>query len=148
MKVVIALGSNLGDKAANLKGAISELEKIVQVEKVSSFYSTEPVGGPVQDDFLNAVLISKTNLDPHELLIKCLEIENKFGRKREIKWGPRTLDIDLIAIDNLEINSETLRIPHPLAHLRKFVLQPWHEIDPEAEIVGQGKISDLLARCI
>lgn len=148
MKVVIALGSNLGDKAANLKGAISELEKIVQVEKVSSFYSTEPVGGPVQDDFLNAVLISKTNLDPHELLIKCLEIENKFGRKREIKWGPRTLDIDLIAIDNLEINSETLRIPHPLAHLRKFVLQPWHEIDPEAEIVGQGKISELLARCI
>ena len=148
MKVVIALGSNLGDKAANLKGAISDLEKIVQVEKVSSFYSTEPVGGPVQDDFLNAVLISKTNLDPHELLIKCLEIENKFGRKREIKWGPRTLDIDLIAIDNLEINSETLRIPHPLAHLRKFVLQPWHEIDPEAEIVGQGKISELLARCI
>ena len=148
MKVVIALGSNLGDKAANLKGAISELEKIVQVEKVSSFYSTEPVGGPVQDDFLNAVLISKTNLDPHELLIKCLEIENKFGRKREIKWGPRTLDIDLIAIDNLEINSETLRIPHPLAHRRKFVLQPWHEIDPEAEIVGQGKISELLARCI
>ena len=148
MKVVIALGSNLGDKAANLKGAISELEKIVQVEKVSNFYSTEPVGGPVQDDFLNAVLISKTNLDPHELLIKCLEIENKFGRKREIKWGPRTLDIDLIAIDNLEINSETLRIPHPLAHLRKFVLQPWHEIDPEAEIVGQGKISELLARCI
>jgi len=148
VKVVIALGSNLGDKAANLKGAISELEKIVQVEKVSNFYSTEPVGGPVQDDFLNAVLISKTNLDPHELLIKCLEIENKFGRKREIKWGPRTLDIDLIAIDNLEINSETLRIPHPLAHLRKFVLQPWHEIDPEAEIVGQGKISELLARCI
>ena len=148
MKVVIALGSNLGDKAANLKGAIGEIEKIVQVEKVSSFYSTEPVGGPVQDDFLNAVLISKTNLDPHELLIKCLEIENKFGRKREIKWGPRTLDIDLIAIDNLEINSETLRIPHPLAHRRKFVLQPWHEIDPEAEIVGQGKISELLARCI
>jgi len=146
VKAVIALGSNLGDLADQLNQAVLELRKIGTVEKISSFYQTKPVGGPVQADFLNAVLILDTHLEPDDLLSKCQAIENYFGRVREVKWGPRTLDIDLIAIDDLVINTESLKIPHPLAHERKFVLEPWVEIDPDGAIVGKGKISQLLAR--
>ena len=145
MKAVIALGSNLGDLTDQLSQAVEELRKIGTVEKVSSFYQTKPVGGPFQADFLNAVLILDTQLEPDELLSKCQAIEKQFGRVRDIKWGPRTLDIDLITIDDLIINTDSLKIPHPLAHERKFVLEPWAEIDPEGEIVGKGKISQLLA---
>lgn len=145
MKVVLALGSNVGNREAILIGSIEEIKKFCTIEKISKFYETEPVGGPAQDNFLNAVLIGESNLDPHELLICCLEIENKFGRKREIHWGPRTLDIDLISVGDLQLNSPNLTLPHPLAHQRAFVLEPWFEIDPAANLVGRGQISELLA---
>jgi 2-amino-4-hydroxy-6-hydroxymethyldihydropteridine diphosphokinase len=144
MKAVISLGSNLGDRVANLTGAIEKIKKFITVDKVSTFHDTDPVGGPEQPNFLNAVLIGDTNLDPHELLIRCLEVENEFGRTREVHWGPRTLDIDLITVGESVINSKTLTLPHPLAHERKFVLEPWLEVDPSGELVGKGRVSDLL----
>jgi 2-amino-4-hydroxy-6-hydroxymethyldihydropteridine diphosphokinase len=145
MKVVIALGSNIGDSEAILNGALKELSEFCKIDKVSKFYETEPVGGPEQSNFLNAVLVGDSNLDPHELLIRCLEIENKFGRSREVRWGPRTLDIDLISVGTLQIKSDNLTLPHPLAHERAFVLEPWYEIDPAGELIGKGPISEFLA---
>lgn len=144
MKTVISLGSNLGDRAENLKGAISKLKEFISDVKVSNFYETVPVGGPEQPQYLNAVLVGDTQLDPHELLKKCNEIEKIFGRTREIYWGPRTLDLDLISFGDFVINSETLILPHPLAHQRRFVLEPWFEIDPNGELVGRGRVVDLL----
>lgn len=144
MKAVISLGSNIGDRVANLNGAIDKIKKFIKVDKVSTFHDTDPVGGPEQQNFLNAVLIGDTNLDPHELLIRCLEVENEFGRTREIHWGPRTLDIDLISVGETVIKSETLTLPHPLAHERKFVLEPWLEVDPAGELIGKGRVADLL----
>ncbi|MEN9736383.1 MAG: 2-amino-4-hydroxy-6-hydroxymethyldihydropteridine diphosphokinase [Actinomycetota bacterium] len=145
MKVVIALGSNLGDRAANIEGAISKISNFCKVNEVSKLFETAPVGGPEQPDYLNVVLVGDCELDPHELLIKCLEIENQFGRTREVRWGARILDIDLILVGETEVNSENLILPHPLAHTRKFVLEPWYSIDPTAVIPGRGPISQLLA---
>ena len=102
------------------------------------------MGGPEQDDFLNAVIILETELSAQELLHKCQEIENKYGRTREFKWGPRTLDIDIITYGDHLISTAELTIPHPLAHLRSFVLAPWLEIDSGAFIPGKGKVSELL----
>ena len=144
MKTVISLGSNLGDRAENLNGAISKLKEFIGNAKVSKFYETDPIGGPEQSKYLNAVLVGETHLEPHEILQKCLEIEKIFGRTREIHWGPRTLDLDLISVDDLVINSETLLLPHPLAHQRRFVLEPWYEVDPDGELVGKGRVIDLL----
>ena len=144
MKTVISLGSNLGDRAENLTGAITELKEFINNAKVSNFYETDPVGGPEQPNYLNAVLVGDSQLDPHEILKKCLEIEKIFGRIREIHWGPRTLDLDLIAVGDFVINSETLLLPHPLAHQRRFVLEPWFEVDPDGELVGRGRVVDLL----
>jgi 2-amino-4-hydroxy-6-hydroxymethyldihydropteridine diphosphokinase len=145
MKVVIALGSNIGDTNSHLHHAIDELSKHIDVLKVSSFYKTAPVGGPEQDDFLNAVLIGESELDPLDLLVAMQEIETLAGRTREIHWGPRTLDLDLISCGDHEIKEPHLEIPHPRAHERAFVLEPWLEIDPDAVLIGYGAIKDLLA---
>ena len=146
MKVVIALGSNLGERESNLNGAIEELKKIIKVEKISKFMETDPVGGPEQPQFLNAVLVGVSELDAHELLKKTQEIEKLFGRERIIHWGPRTLDIDLISCGDIQIKSEELTLPHPLADKRKFVLEPWLEIDSTAYLVGKGSVSEILSQ--
>ena len=146
MKVVIALGSNLGERESNLNGAIEELKKIIKVEKISKFIETDPVGGPEQPQFLNAVLVGESDLDAHELLKKTQEIEKLFGRERIIHWGPRTLDIDLISYGDLQIKSEELTLPHPLADKRKFVLEPWLQIDPTAYLVGKGSVTEILSQ--
>jgi 2-amino-4-hydroxy-6-hydroxymethyldihydropteridine diphosphokinase len=91
-------------------------------------------------------LIAETQLDPHELLISMLEIENKLGRKREIHWGPRTIDLDLIVVGDEVVVSDVLVLPHPRAHERKFVLEPWLEIDPTAQIPGLGLVESILQR--
>ena len=144
MKIVISLGSNLGDRAENLNGAISKLKEFISNAKISNFYETDPVGGPEQPNYLNAVIVGNTQLDPHEILKKCLEIEKIYGRTREIHWGPRTLDLDLISVGDFVIKSESLVLPHPLAHQRRFVLEPWFEVDPDGELVGRGRVIDLL----
>ena len=140
MKVVIALGSNLGDREATLIDAINQLAAIITVVKVSTFHETAPVGGPEQPDYLNAVLIGESELEPTELLRKMQEIELAAGRQRIERWGARTLDLDLIAADDLVIESDFLTLPHPRAHERRFVLDPWLEIDSEAYLPGFGEV--------
>jgi 2-amino-4-hydroxy-6-hydroxymethyldihydropteridine diphosphokinase len=144
MKVVIALGSNIGDTNSHLHHAISELGRVIEIKKVSSFYKTAPIGGPVQDDYLNAVLLGESDLDPLDLLVIMQEIETMAGRTREVQWGPRTLDLDLIACGDHQIQEPHLELPHPRAHERAFVLEPWLEIDPEGLLTGYGPIADLL----
>jgi 2-amino-4-hydroxy-6-hydroxymethyldihydropteridine diphosphokinase len=146
MKAVIALGSNIGNRELNIDSAVAELAKILEITHLSTNHETDPVGGPEQPKFLNAVLIAETELDPRELLIAMLEIENKLGRKREVHWGPRTIDLDLIILGDEVIDSEVLVLPHPRAHERRFVLEPWLEIDPAAQIPGIGQVESILQR--
>ena len=147
MRAVLSLGSNLGDSAEILSSAAEALNKVSEVIALSSFYQTRPVGGPPQPDFINAVIIIETNLEPEELLLVAQAIEGAHGRERNentVKWGPRFLDIDLIKCDEMLINTPDLTIPHPRAHEREFVLRPWNEIDPAATLPGLGAISRLL----
>ena len=149
-KVVYSIGSNLGDRLANLQGAVdalSDTPDIILVD-VSSVYETEPVGGPENSPkFLNMVVVAETTLAPRTLLERALAIEDAFGRERDevVKWGPRTLDVDLITVGDAEVERPDLKLPHPLAHERAFVLVPWYEIDPTGEIQGKGAIGDFLA---
>ncbi len=145
MKYVIALGSNLGDRQSILTHAIDSIKLIAEVIAVSSLYDTNPVGGPDQPNYLNGVVIVNSEKLPEELLKLLQEIENSAGRTREIKWGARTLDLDLISAGEIHIDTEFLTLPHPRAHERAFVLQPWIEIEPGGAIVGRGQITDLLA---
>ena len=147
MRAVLSLGSNLGNSAEILSSAAEALNEVSEVIALSSFYQTRPVGGPPQPDFINAVVIIETNLEPEELLLVAQAIEGAHGRERNensVKWGPRFLDIDLIKCDEMLINSPDLTIPHPRAHEREFVLRPWNEIDPAATLPGFGAISQLL----
>ena len=128
----IGLGSNMGDKKGYLDQAVRSLNETdgCRVEKVSSYLITEPYGGIEQDDFLNACLILKTWLSPHELLNKLHEFEQDAHRERVIRWGPRTLDLDILMYDDLIIETENLIIPHVEMHMREFVLKPLAEIAP------------------
>lgn len=128
----IGLGSNIGNREMMLASSIEKLGNscMVKVTKRSKFYETKPVGGPPQSDFLNAALEIDTLLQPEELLGRLQEIENDLGRKREIKWGPRTIDMDILLYEDYIINSANLKIPHPLMHIRRFVLDPLSEIAP------------------
>ena len=131
-RAFIALGSNMGDKNKYLNDAVSALDKAdgCEVKKVSSFIVTKPYGNVEQDDFLNGVLELKTYLRPYELLDLLHEIENAAGRKRVRRWGPRTLDLDILLYDDIRMNEENLTIPHADMKNRDFVLTPLKEIAP------------------
>ena len=148
MKAVIALGSNIGNPKENLDLALALLKEATDVKKVSSYYITKPVGYEEQPDFVNAVCIIETELPAMELLNMLHGIEKAMGRERTIKWGPRTLDLDIIQYGSLLSKSEELTLPHPRAHERKFVLEPWHEIEPDAILLSHGKIEELLSKFI
>lgn len=145
MKAVISLGSNLENRKLNLDIAITQLESILDQLVVSPYIETKPVGGPAQDDFINAVVIGNCEITAEELLTKLLAIEDQMGRVRDIKWGPRIIDLDLIVYGDQVIDSVFLKLPHPLAQSRDFVLRPWLAIDPEGLIPGVGPIKTLLA---
>lgn len=147
MKATVGLGSNLGDRLANLQFAIDSLNAIVgtQVHSISPVYETDPVGGPAQDDYLNAVAVLKTILSPEQLLDATQQIELAAQRERKEHWGPRTLDLDLLAMDDLTLNSQNLVLPHPRAHERGFVLLPWSTLDPDYLIPGHRSVAELLA---
>lgn len=145
MKVVLALGSNLGDRESHIDRAIEELNKVVEVTHLSSLLETDPVGGPAQPNYLNAVAICESEITPLELLHHALRIETELGRTRAEKWGARIIDIDLIAAGDLVIKTAELALPHPLAYQRRFVLEPWSEIEPDAVLPGHGSISSLLS---
>ena len=144
MKAVISLGANIGDASANLDLAIGLLREATEVLAVSSYLQTKPVGGPEQPDYLNAVAIVESELPAKDLLALLNGIETAMGRTREIHWGPRVIDLDLIQYGGLLVNDEKLTLPHPRAHERRFVLAPWFEIEPEAVLLTHGRISDLL----
>lgn len=141
----LSLGSNLGDRLDHLSKAITALanQPKIKVLKVSSVYQTKPVGGPEQEDYLNAVVKIQTELSALELLDVTQSIENNEGRIREVRWGPRTLDVDVLTYDDLNSADEKLTLPHPRISERAFVLVPFFEIDPQATISGLGKIADL-----
>ena len=141
-RAVLAVGSNLGDRKAHLQGAIDALGDVVDVIAVSGVYETAPVGGPDQDDFLNAVVIVETSLAPHGLLALCQRVEADHDRVREVRWGPRTLDVDVIAIEGEVLDDPALTLPHPRAHERAFVCVPWLDADPGA-VLPQGPIASL-----
>ena len=144
MRAVIALGSNLGDRESYIQSALKEMATFLTIERVSTLIETEPVGGPSQGDYLNAVVLGDCELEAEELLKKLMEIEKNLGRVREEINGPRTIDLDIISMGDLVIQSENLSLPHPRAHLRRFVLEPWLEVDPEAQLVGRGSVKELL----
>lgn len=143
MKAVIALGSNLENRKLNLDIAVTKLEEVLRNLIVSKYIETKAVGGPVQPDFLNSVAIGESDLEPEDLLNRLLAIEDEMGRVREVKWGPRIIDLDLIVFGDHVINTQNLKLPHPLASSRDFVLTPWLSIDPDGVIPGLGKIKFL-----
>ena len=145
MKVVIALGSNLGDRSSYIDQAVAQLSQAITVLKVSSKIETEPVSEIAQPNYLNAVLIGDTQLDAENLLKKMQEIETNLGRVRNgTKWAARTIDLDLIIFGDNQIDTKQLKVPHPLAFQRDFVLKPWLEIEPDGEIPGKGAIKLLI----
>lgn len=140
VEVVIALGSNLGSAQDTLRAAVADLADTPGMElvDVSALARTAPVGGPEQPDFLNAVVIARTTLPPRDLLRATAAIEDAHGRRRDVHWGPRTLDIDIIAYGDVSAVTDDLELPHPRAHERAFVLQPWSQVRPDAELHGLG----------
>ena len=135
-RYAIGLGSNLGERLVHLRRGVEALGEVGRITAISGLYETEPVGGPDQDPFLNAVVVLETDLGPHELLERLWEIERAQGRERTTRWGPRTLDLDIIASDGAPVTEESLVVPHPRAHQREFVLRPLVDVWPEAPLTG------------
>ncbi len=131
----IAIGSNVGERRTFCRSAVALLDETdgVSVSATSSLYETEPVGGPPQRSFVNAVTRIETSLEPRSILERCKEIERKLGREEhEVRWGPRVADLDVLLYDDLKIVEADLEIPHPRMTIRAFVLIPLLEIDPDA----------------
>ncbi len=146
MKAVIALGANIGDPEEQMDVAVALLRESLDVIAISQYLKTAPVGGPEQPDYLNAICIAESELPATELLALLHGIEKTLGRERLVHWGPRTIDLDLIQYGAILSYADELHIPHPRAHERRFVLEPWYEIEPDAVLITHGKISDLLAQ--
>jgi 2-amino-4-hydroxy-6-hydroxymethyldihydropteridine diphosphokinase len=146
-RAVLAVGSNLGDRLGTLQECVAAIGRLpdTDVLAISPVYETDPVGGPAQPDYLNAVLIVQTGLRPRDLLEAAHRIEADLGRVREERFGPRTLDIDIITYAGEVSDDPVLTLPHPRAHERAFVLAPWHDVDTHAELPGRGPVTALLA---
>ena len=150
--VVVAMGANLGDAGSTLAAAVAALARVdgVRVDRVSPLFETDPVGGPDQPVYLNAVLLAHTRLAPHRLLAALHRVEANHGRVRDIRWGARTLDLDLVQYGDPTTGGDVvsgdpdLTLPHPRAHERAFVLAPWAGVDPEARLRVQGPDGDVV----
>ena len=152
--VVIAIGSNMGEPLETVQNAVSALWIALDLKAASRVYETAPVGGPAQSAYLNAVVIGTTQMSPQRLLRTMQDIELEHGRVRKERWGPRTLDLDLIQYGDpvfdtdVRLSTEALTLPHPRAHERAFVLVPWADADAEATLRVDGqvrRVSELLA---
>ena len=144
--VVLSLGSNIGDRLANLQLGVDILVAGGLVRPmISSVYETVPVGGPAQDDYLNAVLMADTALRARDVLSLAVSAETAAGRVRTVRFGPRTLDVDIISYGDETSPDAELTLPHPRAHERAFVLAPWQELDTAAVLPGCGSVAELLA---
>jgi 2-amino-4-hydroxy-6-hydroxymethyldihydropteridine diphosphokinase len=148
-RAVISLGSNLGNRLETLQGAVDALEDTpgVRVKAVSPVYETEPWGvePDSQPSYFNAVVVVKTTLPPSSLLERAHAVEEAFHRVRDERWGARTLDVDIVAYADVVSDDPTLTLPHPRAHERAFVLAPWHDVEPQAQLPGRGPVAGLLA---
>ncbi|MEU3793801.1 2-amino-4-hydroxy-6-hydroxymethyldihydropteridine diphosphokinase [Streptomyces fructofermentans] len=148
-RAVLSLGSNLGNRLETLQGAIDALEDTpgVRVKAVSPVYETEPWGVEPgsQPTYFNAVIVLKTTLPPSSLLERAHAVEEAFHRVRDERWGPRTIDVDIVAYADVVSDDPVLTLPHPRAHERAFVLAPWHDVEPEAQLPGHGSVAQLLA---
>lgn len=142
---MIALGANLGDPRSAVLGAIDALAAAddVTIVAASGLYETDPVGGPEQPVFVNAVVVVESSRTPMQLLDLAQTIEQQWQRVRDVRWGPRTLDVDIIDVDGVVSDDPVLTLPHPRAFERAFVLVPWREIQPDAVLTGHGAIADL-----
>ncbi|MEV5340235.1 2-amino-4-hydroxy-6-hydroxymethyldihydropteridine diphosphokinase [Streptomyces sp. NPDC052676] len=147
-RAVLSLGSNLGNRLETLQGAIDALEDTpgVRIKAVSPVYETEPWGVEPgsQPSYFNAVVVLKTTLPPSSLLERAHAVEEAFHRVRDERWGARTLDVDIVSYDGVVSDDPRLTLPHPRAHERAFVLAPWHDVDPDAQLPGRGSVADLL----
>ncbi|AJZ86228.1 MULTISPECIES: 2-amino-4-hydroxy-6-hydroxymethyldihydropteridine diphosphokinase [Streptomyces] len=148
-RAVISLGSNLGNRLEILQGAIDALGDTpgLRVKAVSPVYETDPWGVEpgTQATYFNAVVLIKTTLPPSSLLERGHAIEEAFERVRDERWGPRTIDVDIVAYQDVVSDDPQLTLPHPRAHERAFVLVPWNDVDPQAEVPGRGAVAGLLA---
>jgi 2-amino-4-hydroxy-6-hydroxymethyldihydropteridine diphosphokinase len=139
---VLSIGSNLGDRLGYLRSVVERLPVLA----VSPVYQTAPWGVTDQDDFLNAVLVvSHDDIDEWGWLERAHDLENAAGRVRDVRWGPRSLDVDIITVAGVTSADPRLVLPHPLAHERAFVLVPWLDVQPDAELPGHGRVADLVA---
>jgi 2-amino-4-hydroxy-6-hydroxymethyldihydropteridine diphosphokinase len=146
-RAYVGLGANLGDRAATLRRAIDLLAErpAIDVVGVSSFRETDPVGYLDQPRFLNAAVVVETSLTPSALLAALLDVERELGRVREgPRYGPRTVDLDLLLMDDLVLDEPGLELPHPRLHERMFALEPLAELDPELVVPGRGPVRQLL----
>lgn len=145
---VVSLGSNLGNRLETLQGAVDALADTpgVRVKAVSHVYETEPWGVEPgsQPNYLNAVVRLRTTLPPSSLLERGHAIEEAFARVRDERWGPRTIDVDIVWYQDAVSADPALTLPHPRAHERAFVLVPWRDVDPDAVVPGQGTVAELL----
>lgn len=148
MKAVIALGANIGSPKEQMDLAIAMLREATDFKLVSDYFSTKPVSDIAQPDYLNAVCIVESELPATDLLALLHGIEKTLGRERNEKWGPRTIDLDLIQYGSLLSSADELQLPHPRAHERRFVLEPWHSIEPDAILLTHGKISEILEQLL
>jgi 2-amino-4-hydroxy-6-hydroxymethyldihydropteridine diphosphokinase len=149
-RVFIALGSNLDDRVDYLRRALKKISAIetAQLIRASAIYETEPVGKIDQPFFLNQVIEIFTNMAPEDLLDRLLQIEQDLGRERQERWGPRRVDLDVLAYGRRQMQTDRLTLPHPELQRRRFVLAPWADIAPEFEIVGlAATVNELLQRC-
>ncbi|MFD8422433.1 2-amino-4-hydroxy-6-hydroxymethyldihydropteridine diphosphokinase [Streptomyces sp. NPDC059466] len=148
-RAVLSLGSNLGNRLETLQGAVDALEDTpgVRVKAVSPVYETEPWGVEPgsQPTYLNAVVVLRTTLPPSSLLERAHAVEEAFDRVRDERWGARTIDVDIVAYADVVSDDPVLTLPHPHAHERAFVLAPWHDVEPEAQLPGRGPVAQLLA---
>ncbi|MFF8321821.1 2-amino-4-hydroxy-6-hydroxymethyldihydropteridine diphosphokinase [Streptomyces bobili] len=147
-RAVISIGSNLGNRLETLQGAIDALEDTpgVRIKAVSPVYETEPWGVEPgsQPSYFNAVVVLKTTLPPSSLLERAHAVEEAFHRVRDERWGARTLDVDIVAYADVVSDDPSLTLPHPRAHERAFVLAPWHDVEPGAQVPGRGPVAELL----
>jgi 2-amino-4-hydroxy-6-hydroxymethyldihydropteridine diphosphokinase len=143
----VALGANLGNRLETLQGAVDALGDTpgIRITAVSGVFETDAVGGPAdQPSYYNAVVLLRTTLPATSLLERGNAVEDAFGRVREVHWGPRTLDVDILAVEGTLSDDPHLVLPHPRAHERAFVLAPWLDADPDAEVPGRGPVAELL----
>lgn len=144
VRAAIGLGSNLGDRSRHITEAIESLRQAGPVVAASPLYETAPIGGPDQGPYLNAVVVIETDLSPRQLLDACLDIERSHGRERLERWGPRTLDLDILLFGAEEIDQAGLTVPHPRLGERRFVLEPLLAVWPDARLPDGTPVAALL----